>query len=110
MRSSQVVEKLGVHITAEQPVTVYGSNRRYQTTDTYLALPVVALGVAYRALGYRWLQQDLLSQVAVVATEDNTSVTFVPSAAVQRIAPPPSRGCQRPIRWARRQRAHRSIR
>jgi hypothetical protein len=67
---------------ADAPVTVYGSNHRFQTTDTYLAYPVDLLGRSYRAACYRWLQSDLLAQVAVVATEDGTTVRLTPSAPV----------------------------
>lgn len=81
LRSSEVVEELGVHVVADQPIAVYGLNRRYQTTDTYLAHPVNVLGKRYRAVGYRWLQNDLLSQVAIIATEDNTEITITPTAS-----------------------------
>ena len=75
---AQVVQKLGVHVVAEAPISVYGLNRRYQTTDTWASIPVHLLGTGYRAVGYGWLESDLLSQIAVVATEDNTVVTIVP--------------------------------
>lgn len=81
LRSSEVVEQLGVHIIADEPVAVYGLNHRYQTTDTYLAHPVNVLGKYYRAIGYRWLQNDLLSQVAIVATQPDTKVRITPSVA-----------------------------
>lgn len=84
VRSSGVVEDLAVHVVSDQPVIVYGMNRRFQTTDTYLAYPVVTLGQRYHAVGYRWLQSDLLSQFAVVATEDNTEITITPSAKISK--------------------------
>lgn len=87
LRSSEIVEELGVHIVSDQPIAVYGLNRRYQTTDTYLAHPVNVLGKRYRAVGYRWLQNDLLSQVAIIATEDNTEVTITPTAATSGPTP-----------------------
>lgn len=82
LRGSSVIEKLGVHVVADQPVTVYALDRRYQSTETYLAIPVEALGNEYRAMAYRWLQNDLISQMAVVATEDATVVRIVPSVPV----------------------------
>ncbi|MBC8145574.1 MAG: IgGFc-binding protein, partial [bacterium] len=81
LRSSEVVEQLGIHIQSDEPVAVYGLNHRYQTTDTYLAHPVNVLGKYYRALGYPWLQNDLLSQVAIVATQNDTKVRIIPSVA-----------------------------
>ncbi len=87
VRSSEKIEDLAVHIVADEPVAVYGLNRRFQTTDTYLAHPVNVLGTSYRAMGYAWLQNDLLSQVAIIATEDETRVTITPSARTQRGKP-----------------------
>lgn len=87
LRSSEKVEDLAVHIVADQPIAVYGLNRRFQTTDTYLAHPVNVLGNSYRAMGYAWLQNDLLSQMAVIATENETRVTITPSARTQRGKP-----------------------
>ena len=77
--SSEVVENLGVHVVSSNPVTVTATSHRYQTTDSYLALPVATLGRRYRAMGYKWLANDLLSQFAVVAAHDQTTVTIVPS-------------------------------
>ncbi|MEO5928481.1 MAG: hypothetical protein ABIR47_00990, partial [Candidatus Kapaibacterium sp.] len=82
IRSSGIVEKLGVHVVADHPVMVYGLNRRFQTTDTYIAYPTENLGSRYRAVCFRWLQNDLLSQFVVVATDDSTRVTIHPSATV----------------------------
>lgn len=75
-------QRLAIHVTADVPITVYGLNRRYQTTDTYLALPVSVLGKEYRAVCYSNLSQDLVSQIAVVATEDNTVLTITPRCSV----------------------------
>ncbi|MCB0711233.1 MAG: IgGFc-binding protein [Ignavibacteriae bacterium] len=70
---------LGVHVVTTNPVTVVATSHRFQTTDSYLAFPVASLGKRYRAVGYKWLASDLLSQFAVLATEDQTEVTIVPS-------------------------------
>jgi hypothetical protein len=83
LRSSEKVEDLAVHIVADQPIAVYGLNRRYQTTDTYLAYPINVLGTTYRAMGYRWLENDLLSQFAVIATRDSTRIRITPTVTTQ---------------------------
>ncbi len=83
LRTSEVVEKLAVHIVSDHDIAVYGLSHRWQTTDTYLAYPIDVLGTSYRAVGYKWLAVDLLSQFAVIATEDNTTVTINPSARTQ---------------------------
>jgi len=100
LRSSEVVENLGIHVVSDEPIAVYGLNRRYQTTDTYLAHPVNVLGTRYRAVGYRWLQSDLLSQVAIVATDDDTEITITPTAATSGPTPAgakPEPGRSRPV-------------
>lgn len=79
LTSSGIVEKKVLHVVADAPISVCAGNNRFQTTDTYLAFPADALGQAYRAVGYKWLAEDLLSQFAVAAAEDNTTVTITPS-------------------------------
>lgn len=87
LRSSEEVEDLAVHIVADEVIAVYGLSHRYQTTDTYLAYPIDVLGTAYRAVGYKWLADDLLSQFAVIATEDNTRVEITPSNRTKKGKP-----------------------
>lgn len=79
VKTSEKIENLAVHIVSDESIAVYGLSHRWQTTDTYLAYPIDVLGTEYRAIGYKWLADDLLSQFAVIGTEDNTSVTITPS-------------------------------
>ena len=65
----------GVHLTADQPVAVYGFNVQMDATDAYLGLPVDALGTEYMAMSHH-NTMSYGSEVAVVATENNTSVTM----------------------------------
>lgn len=83
VRSSQENDRRGLHVIADVPISLYGTNHRYQTTDTYLAFPVDALGTSYRAVGYKWLSNDLLSQFAIVGTEMGTEVTITPSVVTR---------------------------
>lgn len=79
VRSFEIVEvQQAVHIKSDNPISVYGLNRRFQTTDTYLGLPVEVLGTEYRIMSYS-ITDDLLSQFAVVATEDNTIIEIAPT-------------------------------
>ena len=80
LRSSEVIERLAVHITSEKPLSVYGLSHRFQTTDTYMGLPIEALGTEYRTVNYHKLREDLISQLAVIATEDDTEVTITPKS------------------------------
>lgn len=78
LRTSETNERLSVHIVSDNPISVYALNRRYQTTDTYLGLPIEVLGYQYRAMCFSE-SQGLVSQIAIVATENNTRVSVVPS-------------------------------
>ena len=83
---SDVVEAKGIHVTADNPIAVYGYNHMPHSTDAYLALPVRALGKAYIVMSYKNVFTDALDlngvQFAMAATEDNTTVTIVPSTDV----------------------------
>lgn len=84
IRSSEVNEKgMGVHVSSDVPVTVYGLNRRRLTTDTFLALPNEVLGTEYLAVGYD-IAIQLTAQFAIVATEDSTKVTIIPSVITRK--------------------------
>ncbi len=80
---SEQVQKLGVHVTADNDVAVFGLSHRPASTDSYLALPVKVLGTTYRAVGYHPLQngpESFTSECAMVATEDHTIVTMTLNA------------------------------
>lgn len=80
----EIMQRLAVHIVSDVPISVYGLNHRFQTTDTYLGLPVSVLGTEYRALGYRY-SEGLMSQFAVIATEDGTEVTITPTTLTSKL-------------------------
>lgn len=79
VKGEEIAQRLAIHVVSDNPISVYGLNSRFQTTDTYLGLPVSVLGTEYRAIGYKY-SEGLLSQFAVIATEDETNVTITPTA------------------------------
>jgi hypothetical protein len=79
LNSSDIIENKGVHITADNEVTVYGLNQRDSTTDAFLGLPVDILGTEYINLGYENVNVVNGTQFGVVATTDNTTVTITPT-------------------------------
>ncbi len=83
IRSKETVERLGVHILADNPISVYGLNRRFQTTDTYLGMPVNTLGKEYRVMCYE-VSDGLMPEFAVVATENNTVVEILPTVDTEK--------------------------
>lgn len=81
--SSEISEPgMSVRITADVPISVYGLNRRYQTTDTYLGLPKSVLGTSYRVMSYT-MSSPLMPEFAIVATENNTFIQITPTAETQ---------------------------
>lgn len=79
MDSSDTVENKGVHIRADEEVTVYGLNRRNATTDAFIGLPTDILGTDYINLGYGNVNVVNASQFGIVASQDNTTVTITPT-------------------------------
>jgi hypothetical protein len=70
------IENKGIHITANDPITVYGLNNWSATTDAFMALPVNALGTDYRTLSYKTTFNNMGSCFSVVATQDATNLTI----------------------------------
>lgn len=86
--SSEIIESgRGVHITSDVNISVYGLNRRKLTTDTFMGLPVNVLGLTYRAMCYDVTDQ-LMAEMAVVATEDSTEVIITPTVLTDGGHPP----------------------
>ncbi|MCL5098587.1 MAG: hypothetical protein M1608_13870, partial [Candidatus Omnitrophica bacterium] len=84
--ANELIEKKGIHITASRRVNVYGHNHIRFTTDSFLGLSTSALGKVYMVLTYQNVFNAVPelsgSQFAMVATQDGTTVTVVPSAKV----------------------------
>jgi uncharacterized protein (TIGR02145 family) len=70
------IEDKGIRIIADNPISVYGLNRKTATTDAYMALPVSALGTDYRVLTYKTTMNNMGSSLSVIATQNGTSVTI----------------------------------
>jgi len=79
LRTSELVQQLGVHVEADNDCAVFGLSHRPASTDSYLAYPVKVLGTTYRAVGYHELQngpEAFTSEFAIVGTQDHTVVTI----------------------------------
>ncbi|HWF43108.1 MAG TPA: IgGFc-binding protein, partial [Candidatus Kapabacteria bacterium] len=76
---SEQVQKLGVHIVADNDVAVFGLSHRPASTDTYLGLPVKVLGMTYRGVGYYPLasgSEGFASDFVIVGTQDHTLINI----------------------------------
>ena len=78
------IEARGIRVIAPDEVAVYGVSQESATTDAFLALPVDSLGTEYIAVGYDAFPLGNItgtvipSQLGVIATTDNTTVTITP--------------------------------
>lgn len=70
---SNAKSNLGIQITSNEEITVYGLNQYRYTTDAFLALPTDVLGTDYRVMSYYGLFQ---SQAGIVGVYDGTEVTI----------------------------------
>ncbi len=75
------------HITSDDDISVYALNQARFTSDAFLVFPAEVLGEDYYILSYNSDSYSYNpnsrtpSQFAIVASEDNTSVTIKPSTA-----------------------------
>ncbi len=82
------VQNLGIHVTANSNITVFGLEYEQYATDGYLALPVGAIGAQYWVASYTAdVNQGATTTIsdtefAVAASQNSTSVTITPSQAV----------------------------
>ena len=83
--SDGVLQPNAVRITSDYPISVTCLNERGSSTDSYLALPTTALGMEYYAMSYQSTpRNELVSHMAIVATQDSTFVYITPSVMTSR--------------------------
>ncbi len=75
-----------IHILADTPIAAYVIYHKQFSTDSYLALPVSALGTEYIAACYQSSVQPFnpktAPEIGIVGTVDGTLVTIVPTATL----------------------------
>ena len=82
-RSGSVSQR-GLRVTSTTPVSLYASNFQEHTYDATIVLPSAALGMDYIAQMY---ESDYgAKEIAIVATQDNTSLTIIPHARTTSLA------------------------
>jgi hypothetical protein len=74
---SNVIRPTGVNVIADDSVNVFAINYQRNTTDATVILPTNTLREDYYVVSYR---EQNLSEVAVVAVDDNTVVEITPPA------------------------------
>lgn len=78
LASNQVVENKGMHITSDADVTVLLFISGSFTADVALVIPRQSLGREYFAVGYTGWYSSYYSELAIVASQNDTHVTIVP--------------------------------
>ena len=74
----------GIHITADDDITVYGINRMPYSTDAYVALPLDILNIFHIVMSYTSVSDEKnQSQFAIVSPYDNVEVTITPSCVTE---------------------------
>lgn len=73
------VTSQGIHVIANEEVTVYGLNRVQFTTDAFLGLPTDILDTSYINLGYANTNIVNATQLGIVGTQAGTVVTITPT-------------------------------
>jgi hypothetical protein len=107
----ETVMPCGIHVVAQDEISVYAASREYTTTDAWLALPEDVLGTDHRVMSYASdadvdttfftvrARAGYPSQFVVVATRDSTDVTIDLSVARTPVAT----GSRRTVRLDRGQ-------
>lgn len=76
------------HVVSDKDITLYAHSQSVMTSDAFLVLPSESLGTEYIVLTYKSdgsgtgtfvNTSSTPSQFAIVATEDSTSITIIPS-------------------------------
>ncbi|MFO0744798.1 MAG: IgGFc-binding protein [Myxococcota bacterium] len=83
----ELPSKLGVHITADLPVSVVAVHYRIYFSEASRVLPVGELGDEYVAVTAVDIQHQSPSSLVVVATEDDTTIEVTPSTVTTGFLP-----------------------
>ncbi len=84
---SEIVTENGVQITTQNPVSVYSHQYHSYRSEATVVLPTPSLGREYFAMTYngQWHQgQPYPPEFLIVAVEDGTEVTIMPTTRTER--------------------------
>jgi hypothetical protein len=77
--SYATIQQLGIHVVADNEVTVYGMNRKQATTDGFLGLPLDVLDNDYMVMCYPGSYTFHLPIFAIVSPSNGNVITITPS-------------------------------
>jgi len=82
--ATETIENKGIHVTSDNPVSVYELNYVQYTSDANIIIPTVSLGKKYRVTTYKPSNAQLMwtevsvSEFVVVAAYNNTMIKITP--------------------------------
>lgn len=79
--SNDVVDSKGIHVTTNDPVSLFAINFSTYTADASKILPTSSLGTEYVVSAYRGISSFTRSEMLITATEDNTEIEITPSVS-----------------------------
>lgn len=74
--NSTVVSKTGIHVTSNNPISLYGTNQSTASTDAWTSIPVSNLGTKYLVLSPSGASTTNPSEFLVVSPSNGNSVTI----------------------------------
>ncbi len=87
--TTETIENKAVHVTSDNPVSVYQLNYVQYTSDANIAIPTISLGKRYRVTTYSpsaaspaWTEVSL-SELLVVGVYDNTVIKITPKCGTE---------------------------
>lgn len=82
-------KRTGIHLTADDTISVYAINLAERTADATAVLPTPSLGTEYYVLAHKEdVGQSRESELLIVATEDSTVIEVTTSVFSSEIWPP----------------------
>jgi hypothetical protein len=83
MYGSEYISDLAFKVVSTSPIVVYGLNHKEFSADAFMTMPRNVVGMEYRIMSYHNSSITSIdqkpSQFGVIAFEDNTTVTIVPT-------------------------------
>ncbi len=87
MEIEELVDQTVISVNSTSPIACYGMNNKVFTSDAFLALPRSVASTEYRIMAYYNSKvggsENMSSEFAVAAFDDNTTVTITPKATTR---------------------------
>lgn len=79
--NSGITGNMGIHVTANDSITVFASNYSTYTSDASFIIPSHFLKTEYFVITYKGAVTTIPSDLLIVAIDDNTTIEIIPSVS-----------------------------